>query len=363
MRFSSEFKPDWFSPPGDTIRQLINERGLTMREFSDQLNYSSDFTEKLLLGHLSLTRDIAQELSTIFGGSQNFWLNRERDYRDDLARYLKLEKETWVKNIPYADLVRSGAVRATKSIEERISNCIEFFGVSSFEEWKTIYGNKLAKAAFKKSQSFESVPESVLSWLRQGELLARDMNCSNWDSEKFSDALIKARSLSRIKDPEEFLPQLQDLFAESGVAVVICKAPQNCRVSGAVFPVNNKAVILLSFRYLSDDHFWFTLYHEAGHILLHGENGIFIEGADSISDKEEEEANRFAQNMLIPPEFQEEMQSLTVRDWKKLLKFSRKIGVSPGIVLGQLQHLQLIPHNQLNRIKVRYRWDGVLSPK
>ena len=114
-------------------------------------------------------------------------------------------------------------------------------------------------------------------------------------------------------------------------------------------------MILLSFRYLSDDQFWFTFFHEAGHLLLHGDRCIFLEGDDTLTTEEEAEANAFAANILIPPEYQAEMLRLPL-DGRAVMRFARKVGVSPGIVVGQLQHHGRFRRNQLNNLKRRYTW-------
>jgi Zn-dependent peptidase ImmA (M78 family) len=112
----------------------------------------------------------------------------------------------------------------------------------------------------------------------------------------------------------------------------------------------------LSFRHLSDDHFWFTFFHEAGHLLLHGERGVFLEGDDTPSNGEEEEANKFAACILVPPEFQSSFLNLRA-DARTVIRFAMRAGIAPGIVVGQLQHLDHLRHNQLNRLKRYYVWE------
>ena len=114
-------------------------------------------------------------------------------------------------------------------------------------------------------------------------------------------------------------------------------------------------MILLSLRYLSDDHFWFTFFHEAGHLVLHGDRCIFLEGEDTLTTEEETEANEFAANILIPTEFQAEMLRLPV-DGRAVMRFARRVGVSPGIVVGQLQHHKRFLPKQLNNLKRRFTW-------
>jgi Zn-dependent peptidase ImmA (M78 family) len=112
---------------------------------------------------------------------------------------------------------------------------------------------------------------------------------------------------------------------------------------------------MLSFRYLSDDHFWFSFFHEAGHLTLHNNKSIFLEGGDFCTGSEEDEANQFASQQLVPDEYQEEMRNLPV-NMRAVVRFARKIGISPGIVVGQLQHLGIFTRRQLNDLKVKFKW-------
>ena len=115
-------------------------------------------------------------------------------------------------------------------------------------------------------------------------------------------------------------------------------------------------MILLSFRHLSDDHFWFTFFHEAGHLLLHGDRPLFIDGEDDVSSAEELEANQFAEETLVPPDRRDEMLALPIKA-RAIIRFARAIGVSPGIVVGQLQFHKKIRPNQLNVLRRRYAWE------
>src|SRR4029077_8388237 len=96
-----------------------------------------------------------------------------------------------------------------------------------------------------------------------------------------------------------FIPRLRAICAEVGVAIVFLRAPAGCRAGGATrFPAATKAMIVLSFRYLSDDQFWFSFFHEIGHLLLHGDRSTFVDGdAADMTDKEKE-ANAFSESLL-----------------------------------------------------------------
>jgi hypothetical protein len=162
--------------------------------------------------------------------------------------------------------------------------------------------------------------------------------------------------LTKKRDPSAFIPALQQTCSSCGVAVVIVRSPNGCRASGVTrFLSNEKALLQLSFRYLSDDQFWFTFFHEAGHLLLHGVDGLFLEGLENESSRQEVEANEFAENILIPGEAKSALERLPL-DARSIVRFAKKIGISPGIVVGQLQYHQRIRPSHFNGLKSRFRW-------
>jgi Zn-dependent peptidase ImmA (M78 family) len=182
------------------------------------------------------------------------------------------------------------------------------------------------------------------------------LKCAAWSPDLFRQKLNAIRALTREPDPDVFVPELQRLWAACGVAVVPLRAPKTCKASGAaLFLSPSRPLLMLSFRYLSDDHLWFTFFHEAGHLLLHGDRCVFVDGEGAASGAEEEEANRFAAETLIPPEYEEELLRLTA-DKRAVVKFAKRVGVARGVVVGQLQHRDILKRNQLNDLKHRYEW-------
>ena len=112
---------------------------------------------------------------------------------------------------------------------------------------------------------------------------------------------------------------------------------------------------MLSLRYKTNDQLWFSLFHEAGHILRHGKKRMFLEVNHDQGQAEEAEADRFAADLLIPPEHHQELVTLGVNK-RQVTDFARRIGVAPGIVVGRLQHEGLVPYTHLNGLKVKYAW-------
>jgi len=365
MQRTAEFNPDWATPPGATISDILLEAECPRAEFARRMKLTMTQINNLLSGQKKIDDTLAIKLESNLGGSRTFWLNRERQYRDDLKRLRKgtIEEQNWIANIPVRDMIKFGWINRAKNPRERLTSCLNFFGVSTIDDWYVTYNNLFLSAAFKTSRSFDSKPEAIITWLRQAEIESQSERIGTWNTGRFQKALIQARQLTRTKDPKIFIHQLKRLFAGCGVFLGIIPAPTGCRASGATYFLSpRKALMLLSFRYLSDDHFWFSLFHEAAHLILHENRMLFLEGIGNCETAAEKEANEYAENLLIPAALKEEFRSLSARNWRQIVRFARKAGVSPGIVVGQLQYHGIIQYNQLNKLKTRFRWHTEVSP-
>jgi len=358
----SSFQPNWASVPGNTISDVLRARNWSISHFAKKMECSTDFIEALISGQEAISREIANKLETNLGSTANFWLTREEQYREDLARVeLKKREQSereWLRNIPFNDMVSYGWVKTATDLQEKLRVCLDFFGVKDVDSWKRKYCDMITVAAFRTSPTFIPRAESVAAWLRRGEIQAAKVKCQTWNLELFKQKLLEIRTLTRKRNPSEFIPDLIKACAECGVAVAIVRTPQGCQASGATYFVSpTRATMLLSFRYLSDDQFWFTFFHEAGHLVLHGSNSMFIEETrkDKTITKEEEEANEFAAQILIPAKLRALLKRMPISK-KSILKFSVMAGVSRGVVVGQLQHLGRIEFNRYNAYKRRFNW-------
>jgi len=350
------FSPDWASAPGDTITDILRERNLSEIEFARQLGQSLEDVKSLLQGRATITLDVARRLERVIGASVEFWMTRDFQYREDVTKVNTAQKN-WLSELPISDMIRFRWLKPIPHPSEELAACLQFFNVSSIRAWQANYAELQQIVVFKTSPSYDSRPASVAAWLRQGEIEAETIECKPWNARNFQDSLTFIRSLTRIKDPKIFIPKLQQCCAESGVAVAIVRSPTGCRASGATYFLSeDKALLLLSFRYLTDDHFWFTFFHEAGHLLLHRNSRLILEGMGTSSQAEEQEANEFAARTLIPTEYQSALLGLSVNS-REVIKFAVGLGISPGIVVGQLQHLKKIGPNQLNTLKRRFEWE------
>jgi HTH-type transcriptional regulator/antitoxin HigA len=360
VRNSSSFQPRWTSAPGETISEVLEERGITLDDFAHSTNQSLDDATALIEGRQTITVAMARELQRFLGGSVEFWMSRDFQYREDSVRIQNEDRE-WLHDLPVGDMIRYGWLGERPKAAEELAACLSFFGVQSVQEWRRQY-SALA-AAFRTSPSFESRVGALAAWLRRGAIEAAAISCEPWNPNTFRASLAAARALTKIGTPERFLPRLRELCSSSGVAVVVVRAPHGCRASGAThFLSARKALLQLSFRYLTDDQFWFTFFHEAGHLLLHetrlkgGQpgNAWILEWSGDEPSADEDEANRFAEELLFPAEIGASLATLSP-NVRAVVRFAVRAGISPGLVVGQLQHRGL-GFDQLNGLKRRYLW-------
>ena len=367
MTGSDRFCPNWASAPGDTIIDALRERDISPGGFAELMGCSTDDVHNLLLGRVTITISMARRLSQVLGASLEFWMSRDFHYREDVKRIHGGGQE-WLRELPLGDMISFGWLKPPPHPTEELSACLRHFNVTDVSEWHSTYRGIQGMAVFRTSHSFDSRAASVAAWLRQGEIQAESIECSPWDPGRFYNSLPHLRKLTRQKDPARFIPQLQTACSESGVAVVVVRSPNGCRASGATrFFSSNKAILQLSFRQLTDDHFWFTFFHEAGHLLFRNEARLFsrvlgasgewiVEGLESTKSAKEKEADRFAFRILVPQRFEHQLMTLRT-ETRSIVRFAARLGISPGIVVGQLQHRERIGYHQFNGLKRRFKWE------
>jgi Zn-dependent peptidase ImmA (M78 family)/plasmid maintenance system antidote protein VapI len=355
-----EFTPDWFSKPGDALRSLMIRRGRAVDDMARVLDGGMPTLRGLLDGTCAITQRHATVLAEHLGGTSSFWIKRQSNYEAALERAVDraaaTEGEDWLL-LP----VPGDKPRGRLTVEKRraeIRRRLAFFNVGTLDAWEARYGRICSNTLFRKSPAFTANNGAVLMWLRSGELGADLVSTHPWSVGNLLDRLETIRKLSNIRQPERFLPKLKQLCAEAGVAVVAQRAPPGCPASGASRMVaSDKAMVLLSFRGLSDDKFWFTVFHELGHLILHGAK-TFVDADMEEIDESEREANEFASRLIVPESRSEEFGQLsTARE--AVLRFSVSVGIAPGLTVGQMQHRQMIRRDQMNFLKRHWKWEDL----
>jgi HTH-type transcriptional regulator/antitoxin HigA len=357
------FQPNWFSKPGDTLSAIMNRREMTPDALAECMGRNASVVHGLLSGNVPIDKPIASLLAKCIGGSPAFWTARQSQFERDLDRAAEAlstdQKKSWLRTLPIKEMTESSWIPASKDVRDTLKSSLVYFDVADPDEWQQRHTAFQNSFSFRTSPSFESKLGALAAWLRQAEIHASRITCAPWDAEGLRARLDALRVLTKAKNLGHFMPRVRALCAEVGVAIIFVKAPSGCRASGATrFLSSMKAMIVLSFRYLSDDQFWFSFFHEIGHLLLHGKEATFVDGEVINETEQEIQANRFSAGLLIPHERHDELFALPGRS-RDVIRFAVSVGVSPGIVVGQMQHHRVIGPHQLNFLKRRYGWDEI----
>ena len=358
---TAAFAPRWASPPGDTIRAALDERSISIEALVGALDRPEPWVHRLLDGDENISIETARRLTALVGGTVEFWITRDSQFHDDRSR---VTADHWAMSLPFSDMTSFGWVDRPSTWQERIRVGLNFFGVRDLDAWNGKYRSLSSAVLFRASESSSLDLKAVASWLRKAELDAQSIPCQTWSAGRMRAALPEIRTLTRKRDPRTFLPKLASLCADAGVALAVVRAPRGCPVSGAArFLSEDQAQIVLSARYLADDHLWFTFFHEAGHLLKHERQTIFVDqierGKATPSSPDEKEADEFASSLLIPEAARLLLEGVKRPTARDIAGAARRAGVAPGIVVGFLQHEGILGFaTKLNGFKHRYKWVG-----
>lgn len=356
MKKTIEATLSTLSPPGDTIQETIDAIGMSQAELAERMGRPKEKVNDMIKGREPITTPTAFQLEKVLGIPASFWINREKEYRKQVyeleqEEFLEHSKE-WLSEFPIKEMKKFGLLPNSDQKYVLVNSLLTFFSVASAEEWNSIYIKNEVSAAFRISLANTSNPYSISTWLRMGELEAKKLSVEKYDRKKFKDSLPAIKELA-FESPRDFSSQLQSVCASAGVAVIYTPNLPRAPISGAARWVYNTPLIQLSGRYKTNDHFWFTFFHEAGHIIEHGKKDIFLESVEgTVVDKEkEDEADRFAATWLLTDAELEEIIANRPLSENKIIEFSKRFRTLPGIIIGRLQHMKLIPHSAGNHLR------------
>jgi HTH-type transcriptional regulator/antitoxin HigA len=349
------WQPDWAVAPGEILLETLDERSMSQSELARRMGRPTKTINEIINGKAAVTPDTAIQLELTLGISATFWNNLESMYRERLARARSKEElaasASWAEQFPLKDLVRHKLIERGRTKGETVAALLSFFGVGSPAAWE---GQWLApSAAFRSSLAFEASPPAVAAWLRWGEVLAARVETRPFNAQRLRDVLAEIRPLTRQADFGMLIERVRTLLTSAGVVLILTPEFAGTRLSGAArWLSGDRALIQLSLRHKTNDHVWFSLFHEAGHLLSH-KRVDFVDRADDDETRNEPEgeADRFARDALIPPGPYEAFVSRGAFSAQAVRDFAQQQSIAPGIVVGRLQRDEHIDKDHLNEMK------------
>lgn len=356
------YTPDYACPPGELIQEYLDSLDISARELARRCGRSGKLMAEIASGRAPIEPATALQLERVLGVSASIWSGMEAAYQLHQAKEAEnRELEAcykWASGFPLKELAERDFIDRSGSKSDQVREMLRFFGVGSVKacDERVL---ELLDGDYRTSDSFKNDELSLATWLQIGERRATEIETKAYARDAFIKALTAIRELTLIPI-DKALPKLIEQCAEAGVAFILEKPLNKVRASGVARWLSpRKALIQQSLRHKSDDHFWFTFFHECAHILLHSRRETFIDmtkGPGSGNPVQEAEANAWAADFLVPgPALKKFVRSFSKTD-EEVEQFAAAHRVAPGIVVGQLQHAHVLGYNELNHLKIRYEW-------
>lgn len=357
----SEYRPDVVSPPGETLVDVLAEAGMSQAELADRTGRPKKTINEIVKGKAMLTSETAVQLERVLGVPATFWARREAMFRAHLARVdeeQRLEAHiAWPSGFPIKEMQQHKWLPAASGAA-LVRALLSYFGIASPSALPVAYQ---ALFELRTSTKFEIDKNALAAWLRRGEIIAKEIACDPFDRTGFVAALREARRLTTFR-PQQFAPRLIKLLRGVGVVVAFVPELPKTRAQGAARWITpSKGLIQLSCRGKRNDILWFSFFHEAGHLLLHGKKASFIDTESPAPTDKEREADEFASNTLLPPRELKEFVAEARFSEDAVVAFAEEVGVHPAIVVGRLKHDNIIEQDRLSHLIDRVTYEDIAA--
>lgn len=308
MVYTRSFHPGILIHPGMSLKDILESENMTQKDLNLRTEISEKHISNIIKGKASITPETALKLEKVFGISSDYWNNLQKSYDEDLARIeeqrlleekAETEKEIIWEIEVYNDLAKLNFVESTKKVDKKLWNLYSFFWVSSLKNILNIF--KIDELVFKKTDSLNLNRYNLACWLRAGELKIKDNIISDFSKKKVEEV---AQELKSMTQQEEInTNKIKELLASAWIHFSYIHGFRNVPVFGITRKYKWAPFIQVSDRWKKTDMFWFALFHELAHVLLHlsKKDDIFI-NVDNREEDIEAEANTWAANTLISEE-------------------------------------------------------------
>lgn len=328
---------DYVVSTGDYIAEWMDDEGINAAELSRRLGVTRKHVSELLSGKAPLSHNMALALERVTGVPARLWNLYEAGYRDSLARMqandVLAEQFEQVQEFPLAYLRKFGFITSpARDKSGTVRELLGIFGVASVDAlWATW---EQGSVAYRRSATARADAPKLATWLALAERHHDGLRgVPDFDRSSLEKSIPDLRRLTT-EEPLPAIARAREVLLKSGVILCLLPPVPGLGIYGATRWLNGTPVIQLSLLQKSDDQWWFTLFHEIGHVLLHRESDLYLLGDDTDV---EHEADVFAAETLVPANFRELLPR--TRNLSAVEQLAHQLGIAPSIVLGQAQRM------------------------
>lgn len=329
-------------PPGEYLKDELDARNWTQVEFAEIIGKDTRLVHEIVKGKRAITPETAMILAEAFGTSPELWMNLESQYQlskvHPQQNSISRKAQLYTK-FPVREMIKRGWIGSTKNVDVLEKQLLDFFEIKDIEE-----DPEFSHAARKQSYTDDSIKQTA--WLYRAKKVALSAPAQKYSTSNLLNAIEELKAQLEYVDG---IRNVASILAKAGVRFAIIEPLPGSKIDGACFWLNkNSPVVVLSLKHDRIDNFWHNLMHELDHVRNNeGMQQPIIDMEAEESDKmpaNEKRANEIAADILIPSN---EMTGFIARvnpifTDEKIVGFAKRIKIHPGIVVGQLQHRNLI---------------------
>jgi len=334
MVYNKQFFFEYLIHPWKTLEELLDSKEMTQKELAQRIGVTPKHITSIVNWKNGISPELALKLEKVFWVSAWFWNNLQKSYEEDKTRLeeqklLEQEKEQVSKYTAYKNLEKLWFVKKTRKKAERLQELLKFFGVAFLGALKSLSWME-TQFAFRKYENSKFSEENFRAWLRAWEIFAEKIEVEDFSKKKLKEIISELKKMTF--DEKINIKKLQDLFASCGVKFVFIEWFEKVPVVWLTRKYRWTPVIQISDRWKKHDIFWFTLFHEIAHVVLHlsSKDDIFIDLEEKWTSQIEKEADEFAEKYLsdwVDISITAWMEAHKTWRWKEVSQYRRKLEV------------------------------------
>ena len=347
--------------PGETIADVLEERGITQAELAASTGVTPAYVSNVISGKKDISAKFAFALEYALGVPKSFWLNLQSHYDAELLELNEeqtITEEERVARIELKEVVKylrkKGRIPLKESVEVSILSLRKALQISNISNLKEL----IPQGEFRMAANATVQPYVLGAWIRLCQIAGEKHSVDGvFEQEKISELVAELKSVM-VNPDADIQKELKKIMESCGIDFCIVQNFRGAPVQGYISRKQDGTYqMCLTLRGAYADIFWFSLFHELGHIV-NGDISKTMKFVDDGSDeKKEKAADLFASNQLISAD--EYKAFLAKKDFsiEAIKRFAKTQNVMPYIVIGRLQKERYLDYKYFSDYKLRYKWE------
>lgn len=353
---------DFIIHPGETLKEILDDREMTQRELALRTGVTEPHISNIIKGLKNISVSYAKKLEYALGIDASFWINLQANYDKEIADF---------EEINSIDKEELDILARIKSITEYVQELgLIYSDIQSSMlviEWRKILNISNLRAIPEISQTgsyrlamADTVdPYILFTWIRVADLITANQQVEQGlDIEKLVANLNNIRELAFLEF-EDIHAKLKEIFAECGIKFSIIRHFTGAPVQGILKKNNDGTLsLIMTIRNKFADIFWFTLFHEIGHII-NGDIDDRLIDYDFAKNELEDRADQFAQDKWIEPEHYQDFVSKGRFSLTNIKEFCAEQNIPTFILIGRLQREKILNYSKYSNERIRYELHNI----